>query len=58
MGSGGVNKQSKVASKLCIKCNRVLPLGKFYPNKSWQSQRYHDAWCKDCANRYCIDKKT
>ena len=51
-------KRTPVASKLCVRCNRVLPLGDFYPNKGWVDQRYHDAWCKDCAVRYCKDKET
>lgn len=48
-------KVSGVQSKLCIMCNRVLPLSNFYANKDWVSQRYHDVWCKDCAQNYCKD---
>lgn len=48
-------KGTSVASKLCVKCNRVLPLGDFYPNKLWTAQRYRDAWCKDCATQFCKD---
>lgn len=51
-----VQAKSKVASKLCIRCNKVLPLGKFYGNKAWSSQSYHDAWCMECAGKYCKDK--
>lgn len=51
-------KRVPVASKLCVRCNRVLPLGSFYPNKGWLDQRYHDAWCKDCVTQYCKDKET
>lgn len=51
-------RNAKVASKLCIKCNRVLPLSQFYPNKSWQLQSYHDVWCRECAVRLCKNKKT
>lgn len=51
-------KKTPVASKLCVKCNRVLPLGEFYPNKAWTFQRYHDVWCKACASQYCKDKET
>lgn len=46
----------QAASKLCIKCNKVLPLGSFYPNKDWMAQSNRDAWCKDCANKHCNDK--
>lgn len=58
VATGLNNKSKRVASKLCIRCNRVLPLAKFYPNKSWLSQSYHDVWCKDCAAKYCYDEET
>ena len=45
--------RKKVPSKLCLKCNRVLPLGDFYPNKKWSTQSYRDTWCKECAIKYC-----
>ena len=48
---------TKVSSKLCLRCNRVLPLTQFYPNKGWANHLYHDAWCKECAARYCGDKE-
>ena len=51
-------RKTQVASKLCVRCNRVLPLGDFYPNKLWKSQRYHDVWCKECAASHCKDKET
>lgn len=51
-------KRTPVSSKFCVRCNRVLPLGDFYPNKSWASQRYRDVWCKECASQYCKDKET
>lgn len=51
-------KKTPVASKLCIRCNRALPLGEFYPNKAWANQRYRDAWCKECVTQYCHDKET
>ena len=44
--------------KLCVKCNRSLPLGDFYPNRKWAAQTYHDAWCRDCAQRYCKDQES
>lgn len=44
--------KAKVPSKLCVRCGKVLPLTDFYKNQDWQSQSYHDAWCKDCANKY------
>lgn len=51
-------KPKQAASKLCIKCNTVLPLGSFYPNKDWVAQSYRDAWCRDCANKHCENKDT
>ena len=53
-----MRKKTQVASKLCVRCNKVLPLGEFYPNKAWASQNYHDAWCKQCVADYCKDKET
>ena len=32
--------KKKINSKLCIKCNRILPLEKFSANKLWASQQY------------------
>lgn len=49
-------KAKAVPSKLCIRCNRVLPLAEFHPHKDWQSQAYRDVWCKECATKYCFDK--
>lgn len=51
-------QKKKVPSKLCLKCNRVLPLGDFYPNKKWTAQSYRDTWCKECATKYCKDQET
>jgi len=51
-------RKTPVSSKLCVRCNRVLPLGDFYPNKAWAAQRYHDVWCKECAAQYCKDQDT
>lgn len=51
-------KKTPVSSKLCVRCNRVLPLGNFYPNKAWTYQRYRDVWCKECASQYCKDQET
>ena len=51
-------KTTNVSSKYCLRCNRVLPLNQFYPNKMWGDQRYHDAWCKDCVGKYCVDKES
>lgn len=48
----------KVNSKLCIRCNRILPLEKFSANKLWASQQYRDAWCTECARDYCVDEAT
>lgn len=51
-------KRTKVSGKLCVKCNNILPLEKFSPNKLWASQQYRDAWCIDCAKKHCVDEKT
>ena len=48
----------KVSGKLCIRCNNILPLEKFSPNRQWASQQYRDAWCEDCAKKYCVDEET
>ena len=50
--------KGKVQSKLCIRCNKVLPLDSFYSNKLWSAQKYHDSWCKNCAMQYCQDAET
>lgn len=49
-------KGKRIASKVCVRCGRVLPLTAFYPNKQWVAQSYHDAWCRECASRACTDK--
>lgn len=51
-------KKATPASKLCVRCNKILPLLDFYANKSWSAQKYHDAWCKECAAQYCRDMET
>lgn len=51
-------KKAQTNSKLCVRCNRILPLLDFYSNKSWTAQKYHDAWCKECASKYCKDQET
>ena len=50
--------KKKVPSKLCIKCNRILPLEKFSANKLWASQQYRDAWCTECVSNYVKDEET
>lgn len=50
--------KKKVASKLCIRCNRIMPLEKFSANKLWASQQYRDAWCTECSKQYCVDEET
>lgn len=51
-------KTRKIASKMCLRCNRVLPLTDFYGHKNWREQVYRDAWCKECAAKYCRDMET
>jgi len=48
----------KQAAKLCVKCNRILPLEKFSANKLWASQQYRDAWCTECSSKFCKDEET
>lgn len=50
--------RKKVAAKLCIRCNRILPLEKFSANKLWASQQYRDAWCTECTSAFCKDEET
>lgn len=50
--------KKKIASKLCIRCNRIMPLEKFSANKLWASQQYRDAWCTECSKKYCVDEET
>ena len=50
--------KKKINSKLCIKCNRILPLEKFSANKLWASQQYRDAWCTECTRDFCKDEAT
>ena len=48
----------KKAAKLCVRCNRILPLEDFSVNKLWASQQYRDAWCNECAQKFCKDEET
>lgn len=56
--SGVKGMKKKLISKLCVKCGKVLPLQDFYSNKDWMDQTYHDAWCKECVGKFCVDKET
>lgn len=55
---GQIKKQRKVPSKLCVRCGEVHPISDFYGNKGWASQSFHDAWCKDCVTKFCVDMPT
>ena len=35
-----------------------MPLEKFSVNKLWASQQYRDAWCTECAKKYCVDEES
>ncbi len=48
----------KKAAKLCVRCNRILPLEEFSANKLWASQQYRDAWCTECVKKFCVDEAT
>lgn len=51
-------KKPQVNAKYCIRCGKILPLADFYVNKAWAKQKGRDAWCKDCAAKYCKDMET
>lgn len=51
-------KGRKPLTKLCVKCGKVLPLTDFYRHKDWAAQSYRDAWCRDCAWKFCKDPET
>ena len=51
-------RSKKQDAKLCIKCNRILPLEKFSANRLWASQQYRDAWCTECTREFCVDEET
>lgn len=42
-----------VEKKLCMKCEKVFTLDKFYPNALWTEQKNRDSWCKECVNVHC-----
>lgn len=50
--------KKKQSGKLCIRCNRILPLDKFSANKLWASQQYRDAWCTECTKEFCKDEES
>ena len=50
-------KSKKIGSKLCLKCNQVQTLDRFYTHKEWSTQSFRDAWCKDCAAKACVSKE-
>jgi hypothetical protein len=55
---GNPRKGRRIASKLCVKCGKVLPLNAFYPNRKWDAQSFHDAWCRECAMKFCVDRES
>lgn len=56
MRTTSMPKAKKIASKICVKCGKVLPINAFYPNKQWAEQSFHDAWCKTCAVHHCVNR--
>lgn len=42
---------------MCIKCHEIKLFTDFYKNNVWASQSYCDAWCKECAQKYCTTKE-
>lgn len=43
--------------KMCVKCTKMVVYSGYYKNRGWTAQAYHDAWCKDCAKKYCTTKE-
>ena len=35
-------------TRLCLHCNQVKPLSKFYANRNWIENGKKDKWCKEC----------
>jgi len=35
-------------TRLCLHCNQVKPLAKFYANRNWVENSNKDKWCKEC----------
>lgn len=44
--------------KECIKCGKKVRLLDFYQNKDWVEEFNKDTWCKVCANKYAVSKKS
>lgn len=53
-----VYRKPPVEKKLCLKCDKILPLEKFYANSLWTEQNGRDSWCKDCVQSHCNDEVT
>lgn len=51
-------KEKRIPSKLCVRCGKVKPLNEFYANRGWDSQSFHDAWCRECAIKHCTDRES
>lgn len=58
-GTNGNQRQNEEsASKICLRCKTAKKLSEFYRNQGWSAQSGHDAWCKECATSYCVNKGT
>ena len=51
-------KEKRIPSKLCVRCGKVRALNEFYANRGWESQSFHDAWCRECAMKHCTDRES
>lgn len=51
-------KEKRSPSKLCVRCGKVRALNEFYANRGWESQSFHDAWCRECAMKQCTDRES
>jgi hypothetical protein len=49
---------NKIMSKICVKCGKVKALNAFLPHREWASQSFHDAWCKNCVQSFCVTVDT
>ena len=46
------------AVKMCLSCQKTLPLTDFFRNRGWVEQNRVDLYCKVCARKMCFDKES
>ena len=42
------NSKPPAQTKLCLKCNQIKPVAKFFSNRGWVENGCKDSWCKEC----------